>query len=98
MQLVDAGSVGAALAALARDGKRAAVLAPPPPADSGDAVTWIVASADDETYGRELYAHLRALDQAGADVIVVARPPEGADWVAIHDRLTRAAAHRGDEP
>lgn len=97
VQLVDAGSVGATVADLARDGKRTAVLAPPP-AEVSTAVTWLVASADSESYGRELYAHLRTLDQAGADVIVVARPPEGADWVAIHDRLTRAAADPRDRP
>lgn len=56
---------------------------------------WITAATDAETYGRDLYAHLRALDQAGADVIVVATPPDGINWVAIHDRLTRAAADPG---
>jgi L-threonylcarbamoyladenylate synthase len=41
-----------------------------------------------------LYAHLRALDRAGADTIAVAPiPPEGLGE-AIHDRLRRAAAPR----
>jgi L-threonylcarbamoyladenylate synthase len=94
VHLVEPGDLVEALAAHAREGRRTAVLAP-----SGnirpDADTWIAASADAETYGRELYANLRALDEAGADVIVIARPAEGPDWAAIHDRLTRAAADRG---
>lgn len=41
-----------------------------------------------------LYAHLRALDAAGASVIAVAPIPHGGLGEAIRDRLTRAAAPR----
>ncbi len=40
---------------------------------------------------RGLYGALHALDEAGLDRILVAAPPEGDDWLAIRDRLTRAA-------
>jgi L-threonylcarbamoyladenylate synthase len=41
-----------------------------------------------------LFAHLRALDGTGADVIAVARVPEHGLGEAINDRLRRAAAGR----
>ena len=38
-------------------------------------------------YAVRLYAALHELDAAGVERIVVARLPEGDDWVAIRDRL-----------
>jgi L-threonylcarbamoyladenylate synthase len=51
-----------------------------------------VAAADPAGYAQELYEHLHRLDASGAQILLVALPPVGADWDAIHDRLTRAAA------
>ena len=42
-------------------------------------------------YAARLYAALHELDDAQVDVIVVDLPPENAEWLAIHDRLLRAA-------
>ncbi len=42
-------------------------------------------------YAHGLYAGLRALDAAAADVILIEAPPLSADWQAINDRLRRAA-------
>jgi L-threonylcarbamoyladenylate synthase len=42
-------------------------------------------------YAAELYASLHALDAAGVTRIVVDRPPELEAWLAIRDRLRRAA-------
>jgi L-threonylcarbamoyladenylate synthase len=50
------------------------------------------APEDAVVYGRELYANLHRLDACGAERIVIASPPQGADWAAIHDRLQRAQA------
>ena len=63
-------------------------------------LTWIAAPADAEGYAQALYANLRALDAAGADVMVVERPPAQPHWLAVLDRLTRAAAGSGapDDP
>jgi L-threonylcarbamoyladenylate synthase len=43
-------------------------------------------------YAAGLYAALHALDAAGVQRIVVARPPDGDDWLAIRDRLRRASS------
>jgi L-threonylcarbamoyladenylate synthase len=40
----------------------------------------------------ELFAALRAFDDAGATQIWVERPPAGTEWDGVRDRLTRAAA------
>jgi L-threonylcarbamoyladenylate synthase len=55
----------------------------------------ITMPADATAYAAKLYAALHELDATGVDHIVVARPPDGEDWLAIRDRLLRAAA-RGE--
>jgi L-threonylcarbamoyladenylate synthase len=52
----------------------------------------IAAAALPQDYARALYAHLRRLDAAGLDRILVAAPPATEAWNAINDRLHRAAA------
>jgi L-threonylcarbamoyladenylate synthase len=42
-------------------------------------------------FGRALYATLHALDDAACDVIIVESPPDDEAWLAVHDRLSRAA-------
>jgi L-threonylcarbamoyladenylate synthase len=42
-------------------------------------------------YGEILYMTLRALDDHGADRLLVECPPNTAGWGAIHDRLQRAS-------
>ncbi len=51
-----------------------------------------VAPAGAAEYGRRLYALLHELDESGAARILVAAPPQGEAWEAVHDRLRRAAA------
>jgi L-threonylcarbamoyladenylate synthase len=53
----------------------------------------IVLPADAAGYSAGLYAALHQLDAAGLDRIVVETPPEGDEWLAVHDRLRRAAAN-----
>jgi L-threonylcarbamoyladenylate synthase len=45
---------------------------------------------DAEAFGRALYAELHRCDELGAESIIVERPPEGPEWRAIQDRLSRA--------
>lgn len=45
-------------------------------------------------YAHALYAMLRQLDARGASELCVERPPKTADWLAVNDRLTRAASRR----
>ena len=50
-----------------------------------------LALADEaHAYAQGLYAALRALDALSAAEIVVERPPQGAAWLAVNDRLRRA--------
>ena len=46
---------------------------------------------DPEGYAREFYAALHAVDDAGCATVFVEEPPEGDDWRAVHDRLSRAS-------
>jgi L-threonylcarbamoyladenylate synthase len=47
--------------------------------------------AQPDAYAQGLYAALRQMDGAGADVILVERPPGEEAWMAVNDRLRRAA-------
>jgi len=80
----------------AAKGSRVAVLArrKAPPAFSG--ITWHVISTDAASYARTLYATLRELDTGGYDRILVEDVPDDDDWLAVRDRLRRAA-YRGKE-
>jgi L-threonylcarbamoyladenylate synthase len=49
--------------------------------------------ADAAGYATQLYAALHALDDASVERIIVDMPPDGEAWLAVHDRLHRAA-HR----
>jgi L-threonylcarbamoyladenylate synthase len=42
-------------------------------------------------YAADLYAALHRLDDAGVSTIVAQAPPSGEEWIAVQDRLTRAA-------
>lgn len=43
-------------------------------------------------YARALYATLRRIDAAGFCALLMQEPPQTADWLAVRDRLMRAAA------
>ncbi len=47
---------------------------------------------DAEAFARAIYAELHECDEAGAELIVVEKLPEGNEWEAIADRLKRASA------
>ena len=47
--------------------------------------------ATPEGFAHALYAALRTLDTAGADVILVEAPPQDGEWLGVNDRLRRAA-------
>lgn len=71
--------------------QKVAVLALRPPAISNRYMTWINAGNRPDIYARQLYAHLRTLDKAGAKILLVEEVPEGEKWDAVRDRLRRAA-------
>jgi L-threonylcarbamoyladenylate synthase len=75
---------------LAAAGKRVALLhysAMATPADSAR----IALPAAPDGYAHALYAALREMDAAHADIILVESPPQDAEWQGINDRLRRAA-------
>jgi len=92
LELLPAAELSARLNALA--GTRLAVLAP-----AAALLDWpanvrlrLVAPATAAEYARRLYALLHQLDACGAERLLVAQPPQGEAWEAVHDRLRRAAA------
>jgi L-threonylcarbamoyladenylate synthase len=56
----------------------------------------VVGFSDAQTFARELYATLRALDDRGIATVVAVFPPERGLGETIADRLRRAAAPRSD--
>jgi L-threonylcarbamoyladenylate synthase len=65
------------------------------PADFEDA--WIVAPSAVGAYAHDLYANLRALDAANADVILIEDVPGDDAWLAVRDRLARATRGEDDD-
>ncbi|WP_229768353.1 L-threonylcarbamoyladenylate synthase, partial [Vibrio cholerae] len=45
-----------------------------------------------KAYGQALYRSLAEVDKWGVDEIWLERPPQGEAWLAVHDRLRRAAS------
>jgi L-threonylcarbamoyladenylate synthase len=86
--LVD--DLAAALAQLARAGRRAAAIHFGSH-DAPGAVAAIAMAGSSVAYAHDLYAALRDMDHAGADIILVERPPQDGAWQGVNDRLRRAA-------
>jgi L-threonylcarbamoyladenylate synthase len=79
-------------ASFTRQGKRVAVLARSTLQPLLLGLIWISAPHDAPAYAHDLYAHLRALDAAGCDAILVEKLPPQPEWAAVNDRLGRAVA------
>lgn len=72
-------------------GERVAVLARPAvPALPG--CIWQAMPDDPSAYAHELYARLHELDALQVDRLLVEMPPREAAWLAVSDRLMRAAS------
>jgi L-threonylcarbamoyladenylate synthase len=75
----------------AERGERVAVLARTlgrPRTFSG---AWVAAPGDSQRYAHDLYANLRALDATGPSAILIEMVPGDGEWLAVRDRLQRAA-------
>jgi L-threonylcarbamoyladenylate synthase len=57
-----------------------------------EGVHFIAAPEDPHAYARELYSLLRALDRANVTRILIEKLPDTIEWIAVNDRLGRAAA------
>ncbi len=61
-------------------------------------VTHLALPADPAAYAAGLYAALHELESAGVARIVVELPPDTEEWLAVRDRLLRAAVPPADQP
>ena len=84
----DSATLAATLARLAAAGRKAALIHY---SDFGHAGPAARLPAAPEGFAHALYASLRAMDRAGADVILVEAPPTSGAWLGVNDRLRRAA-------
>lgn len=90
-RIVDSDALLPAIEALLRQELRVAVLARQAAAIEDPRVFWQPAAHDPERYAHDLYAYLRQLDALQYDRILVEAVPESDAWLAVYDRLRRAA-------
>ncbi len=90
LALIAANEIETRLIQLKMAGRRAAVMFHSAPSVSSTVLQRQL-PPDPAGYAHDLYAALRALDEAGADVILVEVPPQDAVWHGVNDRLHRAA-------
>jgi L-threonylcarbamoyladenylate synthase len=84
------------VASLLAEGRRVGWLTFEESLSPSSALLLRIMPSDPASYAAQLYAVLHELDVAGLDRIVVALPPKSDDWLAVRDRLGRAAsAHNG---
>ena len=78
-------------------GQRVAVLAIDARQIAAANLVWHAAAADAAAYAHDLYATLRDLDAAGHNLLLVETPPPTSAWLAVADRLQRAACGSGED-
>jgi|SRR5690625_396011 len=61
------------------------------PAPAGFRGRWLQMPPDPQEYGRQLYRRLHELDGITSRILIE-RPPDSVDWLAVNDRLRRAAS------
>jgi len=91
--LAEAAALWSRAERLARKGLHIAVLARAPEREGHGDLVLSPMPSDATAYARLLYARLRELDGLGLDLILVEKVPDAAAWLAVADRLKRAAAH-----
>jgi L-threonylcarbamoyladenylate synthase len=77
------------LAQLAQAGKRSVLMAYSGSVSEGQGILKLPATP--EAYAHRLYAALREMDGVQGDIILVEAPPSDDAWLAVNDRLRRAA-------
>jgi len=97
LRLVAGEQLADAVRAELTSGLRVAVLAHTATSVIAKNLAWHAAPADPAPYAHDLYATLRALDAAGHDLLLVEAPPANPAWLAVADRLQRAACGSGED-
>jgi L-threonylcarbamoyladenylate synthase len=92
VMLMEADLLAELASSMVRQGHKVAVLARSALQPILSGLTWVAAPVNAAEYAHDLYANLRNLDRAGCSAILVEQPPLEAEWAAVHDRLSRAAA------
>ena len=95
LQLVAAEDLPRAIRDACAAGQRIAVLASRGAPNFDEKVIWQEIPASAAGFAHALYAELRSLDALGCERILVQQPPESIEWLAVADRLRRAAAGSG---
>lgn len=91
LKLVATSDLQAAIRQITQAGETVAVLATFPTTEINEQVIWINGSTNSTLYARNLYGNIRVLDKLGASVILVEALPSSDEWLAVNDRLRRAA-------
>ncbi|MEK6234734.1 MAG: hypothetical protein N2C14_08480, partial [Planctomycetales bacterium] len=73
------------------EGRRVGWLSLGDPGSDVSEAAVIVLGTEPIPYAARLYSALHEMDAQGVDWIVVELPPETESWMAVHDRLRRAA-------
>lgn len=92
LRLMDARELRAALDVLGAEARHIAVWSRAPLRSASSAVLLRRMPDAAAAAAHELFAVLRAFDDAGVKLIWVETPPASADWDGVRDRLQRAAA------
>ncbi|MFT4195983.1 L-threonylcarbamoyladenylate synthase, partial [Ottowia sp.] len=92
LRLMDARELRAALELLGAEGRHIAVWSRAPLRSAASAIVLRRMPGDAAAAARQLFAVLRAFDDAGARLIWVETPPDDPAWDGVRDRLQRAAA------
>lgn len=92
VRLMDARALRTGLELLGADAAHLAVYARTPLQSASPRVILRRMPADAQAAAQQLFAALRAFDDAQVRLIWVETPPDSADWDGVRDRLQRAAA------
>lgn len=63
-----------------------------PPQNMPAHVRWHLCHSQPKDYAQSLYAMMRSIDADGYSMILLQQPPQNLDWLAVNDRIGRAAA------
>jgi len=97
LRLVAGDELATEVKAALASGGRIAVLAYAARPSVAKNIFWRIAAGNAAAYAHDLYASLRDLDAAACDTILVEAPPDTPAWLAIADRLQRAACGSGED-
>jgi L-threonylcarbamoyladenylate synthase len=97
LRLIDSDALAAEIRHHLATGLRLVVLARQPAPLVAAGLQWWQLSDDAGAYAHDLYAALRAADASSCHLILAEAPPRQPEWLAVSDRLQRAASGSTEE-